>query len=74
MPGIYYSDEFHMAEWLRLSRSEEGVKEYMDRYVYGVEDFEEYLDLVGGEKRMEYLARLERLEVPLDAPWSRGGN
>jgi len=74
MPGLYYSDESHMAEWLRLSRSEEGVKEYMDRYVYGVEDFEEYLDLVGGEERMEYLARLERLEVPLDAPWSRGGN
>jgi 3-oxoacid CoA-transferase subunit A/glutaconate CoA-transferase subunit A len=74
MPGLYYSDEFHMAEWLRLSRSEEGVKEYMDKYVYGVEDFEEYLGLVGGEKRMEYLARLERLEVPLDAPWSRGGN
>jgi len=74
MPGLYYSDEFHMAEWLRLSRSEEGVKEYMDRYVYGVEDFKEYLDLVGGEERMEYLARLERLEVPLDAPWSRGGN
>ncbi len=74
MPGLYYSDEFQMAEWLRLSRSEEGVKEYMDRYVYGVEDFEEYLDLVGGEERMEYLARLERLEVPLDAPWSRRGN
>jgi 3-oxoacid CoA-transferase subunit A/glutaconate CoA-transferase subunit A len=74
MPGLYYSDEFHMAEWLRLSRSEEGVKEYMDRYVYGVESFEEYLGLIGGEDRMEYLARLERLEVPLDAPWSRRGN
>ena len=39
MPGLYYSDEFHMAELLRLSRSEEGVNEYMDKYVYGVEDF-----------------------------------
>lgn len=73
MPGHYYSDESHMAEWLRLSRSDEGVKEYMDRYVYGVENFEEYLRLIGGEERMEYLARLERLEVPLDAPWSRRG-
>ena len=71
MPGLYYSDEAHMAEWLRLSRSEGGVKEYMDKYVYGVENFEEYLGLIGGEDRMEYLARLERLEVPLDAPWSR---
>ena len=73
MPGLYYSDEGHMAGWLRLSRAEEGVKEYMDRYGYGVEDFEEYLGLIGGEERMEYLARLERLEVPLDAPWSRRG-
>ena len=71
MPGLYYSDEVHMAEWLHISRSEEGVKEYMDRYVYGVNDFKEYLDLIGGKDRMEYLARLERLEVPLDAPWSR---
>ena len=71
MPGLYYSDEAHMSEWLSLSRSDEGVKEYMNRYVYGVNDFKEYLGLIGGEDRMEYLARLERLEVPLDAPWSR---
>ncbi len=73
MPGLYYSDEVHMAEWLRLSRSDEGVKEYMDRYVYGVKGFEEYLELVGGEERMDYLAKLERLEVPMDAPWARRG-
>ena len=29
--------------------------------------------MIGGEERMEYLAKLERLEVPLDAPWSRRG-
>ncbi len=73
MPSLYYSDEAHMAEWLSLSRSDEGVKEYMDKYVYGVEDYDEYLGLIGGEERMEYLAKLERLEVPLDAPWSRRG-
>lgn len=73
MPGLYYSDEVHMAEWLTLSRTDEGVKEYMDRYVYGVEDFEEYLELVGGANRMDYLGKLERLEVPLDAPWARRG-
>ncbi len=71
MPGLYYSDEAHMAEWLRLSRTEEGVQEYMNKYVYGVKDFEEYLKLVGGQERMDYLGKLERLEVPLDAPWAR---
>jgi len=73
MPGLYYSDEAHMAEWLTLSRSAEGVQQYLDRYVYGVSDFEEYIELIGGKERMDYLGKLERLEVPLDAPWARRG-
>ena len=73
MPGLYYSDEKHMAEWLTLSRTDDGVQDYMDRYVYGVHNQEEYIELIGGEEKMEYLAKLERLEVPLDAPWARRG-
>jgi 3-oxoacid CoA-transferase subunit A/glutaconate CoA-transferase subunit A len=61
----------HIAEWLRLSRSDEGVQEYMDHYVYGVKHFDEYVELIGGAERKDYLAKLERLEVPLDAPWAR---
>jgi acyl CoA:acetate/3-ketoacid CoA transferase alpha subunit len=71
MPGLYYSDEEHMAEWLKLSRTEEGVEEYMGKYVHSVEDFAEYVELVGGREKMEYLRRLEALEVPLVAPWRR---
>jgi acyl CoA:acetate/3-ketoacid CoA transferase alpha subunit len=71
MPLLYYSDEEHMAEWLSLSRSEEGVKTYFDKYVYPIKDFVEYLDLVGGEKKMSYLRRLERLDEPLTAPWAK---
>jgi len=73
MPGLYYSDEEHMAEWLSLSRTEEGVREYLDRYVFSVEDFSGYVELVGGEEKMEYLRRLEALEEPLRAPWARRG-
>jgi acyl CoA:acetate/3-ketoacid CoA transferase alpha subunit len=69
MPGLYYSDEEHMAEWLKLSRSEAGVQEYLDKYIYGVESQEEYLERIGGLEKMVYLARLENLEVPLRAPW-----
>jgi 3-oxoacid CoA-transferase subunit A/glutaconate CoA-transferase subunit A len=69
MPYLYYSDEEHMAEWLRLSRTPEGVDQYLEKYVYGVEDFEEYLRLVGGDSKLEYLRRLENLEVSLRAPW-----
>ncbi|MCX6642063.1 MAG: CoA transferase subunit A [Candidatus Bathyarchaeota archaeon] len=71
MPLLYYSDEEHMAEWLNLSRSEEGVREYLSRYVYSVERFDQYLSLVGGAEKMEYLRKLERLEMPLSAPWVR---
>ena len=71
MPGLYYSDEDHMAEWLQMSRTEEGVKEYLNKYVYSVEEFSEYVKLVGGEEKMEQLKRIELLQEPLNCPWAR---
>jgi len=71
MPKLYYSDEEHMSEWLSLSKTDEGVQEYIEKYVFGVKCHKEYIDLIGGEDKMDYLAKLERLEVPLDAPWAR---
>ena len=70
MPYLYYSDEEHMAEWLKLSRSPEGVKQYLEKYVYGVKNFEEYLELIGGVKKLNYLKRVEQLRAPLKAPWA----
>lgn len=69
MPDRYYFDEQHIGEWLRLSKSEEGAEEYFESYVYGVEDFSEYLELIGGEAQLEYLCQVEHLEAPLKAPW-----
>jgi len=69
MPGLYYFDEYHIGEWLRLSRTDAGVSEYIDRYVNGVDSFESYLELVGGAEQMEYLRQVEHLEAPLEAPW-----
>lgn len=73
MPLLYYSDEEHMAEWLSLSRTEEGVERYLQKYVYPVEDFPEYIELVGGAEKMEKLRRIEALEEPMTAPWAKGG-
>ncbi|MEM3550285.1 MAG: CoA-transferase, partial [Candidatus Bathyarchaeia archaeon] len=70
MPCLYYSDEEHMAEWLRLSKTDEGVKSYFEKYVYGVEDFEEYLALVGGVRKLNHLRKLEQLRAPLITPWA----
>jgi 3-oxoacid CoA-transferase subunit A/glutaconate CoA-transferase subunit A len=69
MPGRYYFDEQHIGEWLKLSRTEEGVSEYFDRYVHAVETFGDYLELVGGAEQLEYLRQVEHMEAPLEAPW-----
>ncbi len=72
MPYLYFFDENHIGEWLKVSKTEEGTKEYFDRYVYGVNDFQEYLELVGGDDNMKYLSEIERYERPMKAPWLRG--
>ena len=69
MPGRYYFDEQHIGEWLRLSKTEDGVAEYMDRYVDGIDGYDAYLELIGGEEQLEYLRQVEHLEAPLEAPW-----
>jgi 3-oxoacid CoA-transferase subunit A/glutaconate CoA-transferase subunit A len=34
------------------AKTEQGMQEYLDRYVRGVNDFWEYLDIVGGLQKM----------------------
>ena len=69
MPGVYYYDEEHIAEWLRLSRTTEGVDDYLQRYVFSVDNFEDYLKLCGGVRKLNYLKKREFLREPMIAPW-----
>lgn len=62
MPYEYFSDEEHLKEWLAADSSPETLKPFLDKYIYGTKDFSEYLELCGGEKRMEELRRLEFLQ------------
>jgi len=71
MPGLYYFDEDHIAEWLRLSQTQEGTDEYLNKYVFGVDSFADYLQLCGGKERMDYLRDREHLLQPMTAPWRR---
>lgn len=73
MPYHYYSDEEHMAEWLDMSKTPEGTREYFEKYVFGTTDFDEYLELVGGAEKMRYLKELEFRKAPLTTPWKKGG-
>ncbi len=69
MPYLYFFDEEIIGEWLSVSKTDEGAQAFFDKYVFGVKDFSEYLELVGGEKKLEHLARVERLEERMRAPW-----
>ncbi len=55
----YTYDRNHLAEYVELGNQGEEVfrEKYLDRYVYGVHRHEEYLELVGGEKRLGELKK-----------------
>jgi len=65
MPYLYFFDEEHIREWLHISRTPEGTEEYIDKYVFGVQDFEEYLELVGGVRKLSQLKRIEQYRAPM---------
>jgi 3-oxoacid CoA-transferase subunit A/glutaconate CoA-transferase subunit A len=64
MSGMYYFDEEHIAEYLSMTKSEEGTREYFDKYVHSTRDFEDYLDKAGGMARLNFLKKREALRVP----------
>jgi acyl CoA:acetate/3-ketoacid CoA transferase alpha subunit len=68
MPYRYYFDEEHIGTWLARSQTAEGAAAYLDEFVFGVNDFDEYLDRVGGTKKMTYLKQVEQIRAPLSAP------
>jgi len=71
MAGKYFFDEEHIAEWLALSKTDEGVKQYSDKYIFGAKDFDEYLEICGGLKKIEFLKKREDMRVPLVTPWRK---
>ena len=75
MPYHYYFDEEHIGEWLELSKSADGAREYFEKYVYACADFNEYYAKIGGDAKMEFLHRVEHLQEPMKAPWlaKKGG-
>lgn len=71
MPYLYFFDEEHIAEWLAAAETPEGVAAYLDRYVFGVRDFQEYLERVGGAEKLEYLKQVMQFKAPMKAPWMK---
>jgi glutaconate CoA-transferase subunit A len=59
MAGEYFSDEEHLAAWLEAEKTEEALASFLQRYIYGVRDFEGYLAACGGSARMRELRQKE---------------
>ena len=59
MAGEYFSDEVHLKAWLDAERDVEVYRAFLDKYLYGVNCFEDYLEICGGEERLSELQRLE---------------
>ncbi len=61
MPYEYYSDEEHLRHWLAAEKDCETYRAFLEQYLYGVTDFEEYWQRCGGLSRMQELRRQELL-------------
>jgi glutaconate CoA-transferase, subunit A len=57
----YFSDEEHLREWMRVENDPDELKTFLDRHIYGVKDFNGYLDSIGGLTRLQELRTLETL-------------
>ena len=62
MLGLYYSDENHLMEWLAAEEDKSKLEAFLNKYIYGVNNFEEYLQKCGGEKRINELYMEELLK------------
>jgi glutaconate CoA-transferase subunit A len=47
---VYERDEPHIKDWVQASKTPETAQTYLDKYIYGVKDHQEYLDLIGAER------------------------
>jgi len=61
MPYEYFSDEVHLKQWMDAEKDVEKFRAFLDKYMYGVSHFAEYLHLCGGLPRMQQLRQQEFL-------------
>jgi 3-oxoacid CoA-transferase subunit A/glutaconate CoA-transferase subunit A len=65
----YYFDEEHLAEYIDAAENEETLQEYIDEYIRDTENFEEYLEKIGGEEKLAELEAIETYDQDPEYPW-----
>jgi len=63
MAYMYGRDESGIKEWVEMSKTAQGAQEYLDKYVYGLKNHDEYLELIGEEKLQECVELREKREA-----------
>jgi glutaconate CoA-transferase subunit A len=53
--GVYDYDADHIRQWAEATKTPDGVKKHLDKYVRGVKDHWGYLELIGGVKHLNEL-------------------
>lgn len=61
MPYEYFSDEEHLRHWLKVEEDPVGYRKFIDRFLFGVSEFNDYLQLCGGLARLQTLRQEEFL-------------
>ena len=61
MPYEYFSDEDHLRDWLEVEKDLERYQAFLEKHIYGVRDFNEYLQVCGGLPRLQVLRQQEFL-------------
>lgn len=62
MAYLYERDDVVYREWIEASKTPEGAQAYLDKYVYGVKNHQEYLGLIGEERLKQLVEQRERRE------------
>lgn len=61
MPYEYFSDEDHLRRWLEAEKDPAAYRQFLEHYLFGPHDFDEYLQRCGGLPRLRELRRQEFL-------------
>ncbi len=62
MPYEYTSDEDHFTAWMEAEKDPAALEAFLNKYIYGTRDFNEYLGLIGGKQRLAELRAREPLK------------
>jgi glutaconate CoA-transferase subunit A len=59
MPFEYFSDEFHIKEWLTAEKDPAEFKKFIEKNIFSCRNFNEYLEKNGGLEKCQMLRRKE---------------